>query len=102
MSGENFQKAVLEDKQAALIEFWAPWCTYCRRLGPVMEQVAKQYGPRLLIEQINTDEEPDLARAYGIDAIPTLLFFREGRPQGAITAPESKDVIDAFLSAQTV
>lgn len=102
MSGEYFQKAVLEDGRAALVEFWAPWCTYCRRLGPVMEKVAEEYGPQLLIGQINTDEEPELAREYGIDAIPTLLFFQEGELRGTITAPESKAVIDAFLSAQTV
>ncbi len=102
MSGDYFQKAVLEDGRAALVEFWAPWCTYCRRLGPVMEKVAEQYGPQLLVEQINTDEEPNLARQYGVEAIPTLLFFQNGQLQGGITAPESKAAIDAFLSAQTV
>lgn len=98
--GERFRKAVLEEGVPALVEFWAPWCTYCRRIGPAMEQVAKQYGDRLLVAQINTDDEPELARRYGIEVIPKLMFFRDGRPQAAITAPDSKAAIDVFLAAQ--
>lgn len=100
MTGNNFQKTVLKEGAPALVEFWAPWCTYCRRIGPVMDQIAKQYSGALLVEQINIDEEPDLAQHFGVEVIPTLMYFQGGRPQASITAPESKAAIEAFLTAQ--
>lgn len=98
ISGAAFQKAVIEEGRLALVEFWAPWCTHCRRLGPAMEQVEAQYGGKLLVGQVNTDEEPELARQFGIEVIPTLVFFRGGSPQETVSAPASKAGIDRFLA----
>lgn len=93
----NFQELVLEGEKPVLLDFWAPWCTYCRRIGPAYEKVAEQYQEELLVGKINIDEEPELADKYHIEVIPTLVLFREGKPISGIVAPESKAKIDQFI-----
>ena len=97
ITNNNFQELVLESKKPVLIDFWAPWCTYCRRIGPAFEKVAEQYQEELLVGKINIDEEPGLADKYHIEVIPTLVLFRDGKPQAGIVAPESKAKIDQFI-----
>lgn len=97
LTNENFEKQALEAGRPVLVEFWAPWCGYCRRISPAYEKVADQYQDKLLIAQVNTDEEPQLAGNYQIEVIPTLLLFQNGQPVASIVAPESKASIDTFL-----
>ena len=101
MSAKNldhalFEAAVLNEQSNALIEFWAPWCVYCRRINPALEQLAKEHG-ELLIGKINIDDEPELANEYSIELVPTLLAFRNGEVVGKVVAPGSKAELDAFI-----
>ena len=93
----NFQELVLEAKKPVLIDFWAPWCTYCRRIGPAYEKVAEQYQEELLVGKINIDEEPQLARDEQIEVIPTLVLYQNGEELGSIVAPDSKPKIEQFI-----
>jgi thioredoxin 1 len=72
------------DVQAAgkpvLVDFWAPWCGPCRTQGPIVEQVAAQMGDSAIVGKVNVDEERDLARQFGVRAIPTLIVFKAGAP----------------------
>ena len=97
----NFQELVLESRKPVLIDFWAPWCTYCRRIGPAYEKVADQYQEELLVGKINIDEEPELADKYHIEVIPTLVYFQDGKPLAGVVAPESKAKIDQFIAENT-
>ena len=97
ITNNNFQELVLESKKPVLIDFWAPWCTYCRRIGPAFEKVAEQYQEQLLVGKINIDEEPALADKYFIEVIPTLLLIENGQVVAHIVAPESKAQIDQFI-----
>lgn len=96
MNKELFEQQVNSGK-AVLIDFWAPWCGYCRRIGPAYEKIAEQYGDSLIVAKVNIDEEPELAEAEQIEVLPTLVLYREGKAIGSIVAPESKAMIDQFI-----
>ena len=63
----------------AMVDFWAPWCGPCQMLGPVMENLAAQYEGKALVAKVNVDEEPELARRFGVMNIPTVVFLKQGR-----------------------
>lgn len=93
---EQFQNMMNEGK-VVLVDFWAPWCSYCRRINPAYEKIADQYGADLAIVKVNIDEEPRLAELEQIEVIPTLVLYRAGEAIGSIVAPESKAAIEAFI-----
>lgn len=96
MDHKQFQEMMAGGKPV-LVDFWAPWCGYCRRIGPAYEKVAQQYGKNLVVAKVNIDDEPELAEAERIEVIPTLVLYRDGKAIGSIVAPESKAMIDAFI-----
>lgn len=93
---EQFHSLIAGDKPV-LVDFWAPWCSYCRRIGPAYEKVAEQYGERIVVGKVNIDEQPQIAHDEQIEVIPTLVLYKGGKAIGSIVAPESKAAIDAFL-----
>ena len=90
----------LGDKPA-IIDFYATWCGPCRQIAPVLEELAKEYAGRIYIYKIDTDKERELAAAFGIRSIPSLLFIpMKGQPQmgqGALPKSTLKEAIDTFL-----
>ncbi len=92
----QFQEEMAQGKQV-LVDFWAPWCGYCRRIAPAYDKIAQQYQDQLAVVKINIDEENALAQAERIEVIPTLVLYRNGKAVDSIVAPESKAAIDAFL-----
>ena len=93
---KQFQELIGGEK-AVLVDYWAPWCGYCRRIGPAYEKVAEQYEGQLEVVKVNIDEEPALANAQHIEVIPTLVLYRNGNALGFVVAPESKAAIDVFI-----
>ena len=93
---EQFQQLTQGD-QPVLVDFWAPWCGYCRRIGPALENIAEEYGQKLVVAKVNIDEEAQLAQEQQIEVIPTLVLYRNGEAISSIVAPESKAMIDQFI-----
>ena len=96
MNHEQF-RSMVEAGELVLVDFWAPWCSYCRRIGPAYEKIAAQYGGDMVVSKVNIDDEPQLAAKEMIEVIPTLVLYRNGEAIGSIVAPESKAMIDAFI-----
>ncbi len=95
----NFKAEVLDSAQPVLVDFWAPWCGYCRRLAPVLDRMDAA-GTAYKIVKVNVDDAPALAERYGVDTIPALFYFREGRHGDALIAPGSQDAIEEWVAAQ--
>ena len=74
----EFDREVLQDSGTVLVDFWATWCGPCRMLAPILEELSGQH-PELKIVKVDVDENRDLALQYGIESIPTLLVFRDGK-----------------------
>ena len=97
LNHEQFQKLTQEEDKPVLVEFWAPWCVYCRRIAPVLQKVAQQRQDSLVVGQVNIDDEPVLAHREHIEVVPTLILYHKGEALGSIVAPESKARVDEFL-----
>ena len=96
MNQELFQQA-LQGEKPVLVEFWAPWCVYCRRIEAATGRVADQFAGRLVMGQVNIDEEPLLAHKEQIEVIPTFVLYRGGSAVASIVAPESKAALESFI-----
>ena len=78
ITSQNFEAEVGNYQGTVLVDFWAPWCGPCRMVGPIVEEIAKDYKGKAKVAKLNTDDAPDIAGRFGIRSIPTLLFFKNG------------------------
>ena len=97
MNLELYEKSVRESEKPVLVEFWAPWCVYCRRIAPAYDKVAEQYADKLVVGKINVDDVPEAAAKEKIEAIPALLLYKGGEVVDSIVAPDSKAKIEEFI-----
>ncbi len=79
LNSSNFNSFLKENKYA-VVDFWAEWCAPCKMMAPVIDELAKEYAGEIVFGKINTDEAQNIANRYAITAIPTLIFFRDGKP----------------------
>ena len=95
ITAKQYEELILGSRPV-MVDFWAPWCGYCRRIDPAVNKLADSRED-VVIVKVNIDEEPDLARREQIEVIPTLVVYKEGYELGSIVAPESRARIESFL-----
>ena len=97
VNGNNFQQEVLESSIPVLVDFWASWCMPCRMLAPTIEKLAEENQDKLKVCKLNTDENQNIAAQYGIQGIPTLIIFKEGKEVGRTVGAMSKEKLQEKL-----
>lgn len=93
----DFEEKVLQASEPVIVDFWAPWCGYCRRLSPVIDRMAEEYEGKIRVAKLNIDEAPQLTEQHEVDTIPTLILFMGGQPVSSVVNPGSQDAIDSWL-----
>ncbi len=98
LTEDNFEREVLKSVQPVLVDFWADWCAPCHQIAPAIEELAHEFDGSATIAKLNVDEQPELARRYGIRSIPSLLFFRSGEAVDRIAGVQPKRVLSEKLA----
>src|SRR5579862_7065470 len=93
----NFETEVLDSTVPVLVDYWAPWCGPCRQLAPVIDQIAAERAGTLRVGKVNVDDEPDLAHHAGVQGIPYLVLYRDGRPVARAVGVQPKRALEQTL-----
>ena len=93
----TFDNEVLESDQPVIVDFWAEWCGPCHAVAPVLDQIAEERATEVKLVKVNIDEEPDLARRYGVMSIPTIILFKSGEPAAAAVGAQPKKMLEKSL-----
>ncbi len=100
---KSWDQEVLQAQELVLVDFWAVWCGPCQMIAPIIEELAVEYSGKVKVCKVNTDESPEMASRYQIMGIPTLIFFKEGKPidkiVGAASKKQFQEKIDTLLAS---
>ncbi len=97
VNDKNFEEEVLKSNIPAVVDFWAPWCGPCRIVGPIIEELAAEYKDKIKIVKLNTDSNSLTPIRYTITSIPSLIFFKNGKPVDQLIGIHSKVEIKKHL-----
>ncbi len=95
----TFVADVLQSKTPVLVDFWAEWCAPCRKVEPLLAEIAKEMGDKVQIVKVNIDENPETARAYRVMSVPTLTMFKGGQPVSSVAGAKPKGVLVNLIEA---
>ena len=99
VSDADFATQVLQSESPVLVDFWAPWCGPCQVLGPVIEEVAREFGSQATVAKMNVDENADVPQRYGIASIPTVMLFQGGQLRETFVGVQPAQVYRSALAA---
>jgi len=97
LNAESFSTEVEDSLVPVLVDFWAEWCAPCRRLAPIVEELANEYTGKVKFCKVNVEEEGELAQRFGIRSIPTIIIFKDGKPVNQLIGLQPKVEISKVL-----
>lgn len=100
LSEATFDNTINESTKPVLVDFWAEWCGPCKMVAPILEEIAQEYGDKIIIAKLNVEQNPNIAPKFGIRGIPTLLIFKNGQLVATQVGALSKAQLKAFIDPQ--
>ncbi|MDZ7666806.1 MAG: thioredoxin [Desulfotignum sp.] len=97
LDDDGFEENVLKSEKPIMVDFWAPWCGPCKAIAPTIEALEKTYGDQMTFAKINVDENPLSPSKYGVQSIPTLIFFKNGEIADQITGMVAKEKLEQTI-----
>lgn len=99
VTDDSFESEVLSSSEPVLIDYWAEWCSPCKMIAPVLDDIVSEYSGRLKVAKLNIDDNPETPRRYGIRGIPTLMLFKNGEVEATKVGAVSKSQLVAFIDS---
>jgi thioredoxin 1 len=99
LTDDTFDQEVLQSDVPVLVDYWAEWCGPCKMIGPILEELAVEYGDKIKITKINIDDNAQTPPKFGIRSIPTLMVFKNGAVEGTKVGAASKSDLAAFIES---
>lgn len=98
----NFEEVVINSKIPVMVDFWAEWCGPCRMVGPIVDEIYKEYEGKAIVGKVNVDENPGVSAKFGVRNIPTIIFVKDGqvadKSVGAVPKAQLTSKLDAILN----
>jgi thioredoxin 1 len=95
----TFTSDVLQSDKPVLVDFWAEWCAPCKKVDPLLAEIAQEMGDQVEIVQVNIDENPETTRAYQVMSVPTLTIFKGGEPVNSVIGAKPKSALVNFIQS---
>ena len=99
LEDDSFEQQVLKSNKPVMVDFWAPWCGPCKAITPTVEALEKEYGDKMTFAKVNVDDNPVSPSKYGVQAIPTLIFFKDGEIAEQITGMVAKEKLEETIKS---